>query len=77
MIPRRHLGDLDLELVLAPFRAAADRVVVRIEDDRGVALATSGSDEAPAGEARHRAIASVTVHDEAAGRVPMVDRGGA
>jgi sigma-B regulation protein RsbU (phosphoserine phosphatase) len=79
MIPRRHLGDLDLELVLAPFRAVAGRVLVRIEDDRGVALATSGSDEAEAVEGRYRAIAPITVHDEGAGRVvvdgPSADPG--
>jgi hypothetical protein len=32
VVPRRHLADLDLERVLAPFRAVADRVVVRVED---------------------------------------------
>jgi len=74
MIPRRHLGDLDLERVLAPFRAVAERVVVRIEDDRGVILTTSGADDAPPVDDRVRAVAEVSVHDEAAGRVVVDGR---
>jgi sigma-B regulation protein RsbU (phosphoserine phosphatase) len=69
MIPRRHLGDLDLERVLAPFRAVTGRVVVRIEDERGVALATSGQPGSLPEDGAHRAIAAVTVHDESAGHV--------
>jgi hypothetical protein len=81
VVPRRHLADLDLERVLAPFRAVADRVVVRVEDERGAILASTG--EASAGEVsaseatdgerdgRHQASAPISVHDEVAGRVSV------
>jgi serine phosphatase RsbU (regulator of sigma subunit) len=66
VVPRRHLSDLDLERVIAPFRAVADRVGVRIEDDHGLVLAAAGWDDAAAGR---WSAADIVVHDEVAGRV--------
>ena len=72
MVPRRHLRDLDpdLERVLAPFRAAGDRISARIEDDHGSVIATAGPDAASG----HRALAEVVVHGEVAGRVIVAGR---
>jgi sigma-B regulation protein RsbU (phosphoserine phosphatase) len=67
MTPRRHLADLDLRAVLAPFDDLAGRVAISIEDADGRCLSMTAPAAHP--EACVSQAAPIQVHDEVAGRV--------
>ena len=69
MTPRRHLADLDLRSILAPFDDLAGRVAISIEDHDGRCLSMTAPAAHP--EACVSRSADVQVHDEVAGRVVL------
>ena len=67
MTPRRHLADLDLRAILAPFDELAGRVSISIEDHQGRCLSMTAPAAHP--EACVSQAAPIRVHDEVAGQV--------